>query len=130
MKNNLITVTQHGKFKKLDSWFQKKLELKHWGYLDRYGRKGVEALSLATPKDTGLASQSWRYEIHREEDGIVKLEWHNDDIENGFHVVIGVQYGHATKSGSWVEGRDFINPAIRPIFDAIARDVAKEVKKH
>lgn len=126
---NLITVEQHGGFKKANSWFERCLELAKFGWLDKYGRQGVEALSKATPKDTGLASQSWSYEIKREP-GEVRIEWHNDDIENGFPVIIGLQYGHATRSGSWVEGTDFINPALRPIFDEIARNVSKEVKRH
>jgi hypothetical protein len=129
MANNLITVEQHGGFKKANSWLEKCLELLNFGYLDKYGRKGVEALSQATPKDTGLASSSWSYEIHREP-GEVRIEWHNSDIEHGFPIVIGLQYGHATKSGTWVEGVDFINPALRPIFEEIANNVSKEVKRH
>ena len=127
--SNLITVTQHGGFKKANSFLERCLEIGKLGALDRYGRKGVEALSAATPKDTGLASSSWSYKIQRDE-GEVRIEWHNDDIENGFPVVIGIQYGHATKNGSWVEGVDFINPALRPLFDEIKEDVLKEVRKH
>lgn len=129
MSNNLITVEQHGGFKKANSWLEKCLELVNFGWLDKYGRQGVEALSQATPKDTGRAATSWSYKIVREAD-VVRLEWHNDDIESGFPVVIGLQYGHATKNGSWVEGTDFINPALRPIFDEIARKISKEVNKH
>ena len=127
--SNLITIEQHGGFKKANSWLEKCLELVDFGWLDKYGRKGVEALSAATPKDTGLASQSWSYQIQRDQ-GEVRIEWHNDDIENGYPVIIGIQYGHATKSGTWVEGVDFINPALRPIFDEIARNVSKEVRRH
>lgn len=127
--SNLITLEQHGGFKKANSWLEKCLELVNFGWLDRYGRAGVEALANATPKDTGLASQSWSYQIQRDP-GEVRIEWHNDDIENGFPVVIGIQYGHATKGGTWVEGVDFINPALRPIFDEIARNVSKEVRRH
>ena len=124
-----ISVTQHGEFKKVNSFLQRCLEIGNLGYLDKYGKRGVDALSAATPKDTGRASSSWRYEIHRE-NGEVRLEWHNDDIENGYPVIIGCQYGHATKNGSWVEGVDFINPALRPIFNEIKNDVLKEVKRH
>lgn len=126
---NLITVEQHGGFKKANSWLEKCLELANLGWLDKYGRQGVEALSNATPKDTGLASRSWSYKIMREP-GEVRIEWHNDDIEHGFPVVIGIQYGHATKNGGWVEGTDFINPALRPVFEEIANKVSKEVKRH
>lgn len=130
MASNLITIEQHGEFKKAHSFLERCLEKVNFGYLDKYGKKGVEALSAATPKDTGLAASSWSYVINHQEKGVVTLEWHNDDIENGFPVIIGIQYGHATKSGSWVEGVDFINPALRPIFDEINRDVLKEVTKH
>lgn len=129
MSNQVITVTQHGQFRKAYSFLERCLEVGKFGYLDKYGRKGVEALAQATPKDTGRASTSWRYEIHRE-DGVVRLEWHNDDIEGGYNVAVLVQYGHATKSGSWVEGVDYINPALRPIFDEIKNDVLKEVNNH
>ncbi len=128
MANNLITVTQHGDFKKTTSFLQKCLQIFNSSYFDKYGKKGVEALMAATPKDTGLASSSWRYEISRTDDGLT-IEWHNDDIEGGYNVVVLVQYGHATKSGSWVDGVDFINPALRPIFENIANDVLKEVSK-
>lgn len=127
---NLISVEQHGEFKKAHSFLEKCLEKINFGYLDKYGRKGVEALRAATPIDTGLAASSWSYVINRQDKDVVTLEWHNDDIENGFPVIIGIQYGHATKSGSWVEGVDFINPALAPIFDEIRRDVLKEVTKH
>ena len=129
MANTLISVEQYGEFKKAHSFLEKCLEKVNFGYLDKYGRKGVAALEAATPKDTGLASQSWTYQINRDGD-VVTLEWHNSDIEHGFPVVIGIQYGHATKSGSWVEGIDFINPALQPIFEAIRNDVLKEVKRH
>lgn len=123
-----LTVTQHGEFKKVNSFLQRCLEFGSLGYLDKYGRQGVEALAAATPKDTGRAASSWRYEIHRE-NGEVRLEWHNDDIEGGCNVAVLVQYGHATKNGTWVEGVDYINPALRPIFESISRDVLKEVRK-
>ncbi len=126
MANGPITLTVKGDFKKSEQFIQKWLEKIKFGNLDAYGRKGVEALRAATPKDTGLASECWTYVINRSS-GLTTLEWHNTDIEHGFHVIIGIQYGHATKSGGWVEGYDFINPAIQPIFDEIQRDLAKGV---
>lgn len=129
MSNKTITITQKGDFKKVNSFLERCLEVAKFGFLDKYGRKGVDVLSRATPKDTGRAATSWSYQIQRN-DGEVILEWHNNDIENGFPVVIGIQYGHATKNGSWVEGIDFINPSLRPIFEEIKNDVLKEVKKH
>ena len=129
MANNMVTFEEHGDFKKLNNFFEKCLEIVHFGFLDKYGRRGVEALSAATPKDTGLAASSWSYEIVREGKNTVSLQWHNDDIENGYNVAILVQYGHATKNGSWVEGIDFINPALTPIFEEIKDEVWKEVNK-
>lgn len=116
--------TEH--FKKADSFFEKLLEKGGFGELDKYGRMGVIALSDATPKDTGLAACSWNYNITRE-NGITKIVWTNDDIENGYNVAVLLQYGHATKSGGWVEGIDYINPALAPIFNEIAEGAWKEV---
>ena len=94
--------------------------------LDKYGREGVAALASATPKDTGLASNSWYYEIKRNRESII-IQYCNSDIENGVPIAIILQYGHATKNGGWVEGRDYINPAIRPIFDEIAENAWREI---
>ena len=124
-----ITLVQHGGFEKTNRFLERCLNVVKLGYLDKYGRRGVEALRAATPKDTGLAASSWSYTINRTKD-TVTLEWHNDDIEHGFNVIIGVQYGHATKSGSWVEGIDFINPALEPIFREIKDEIWREVTRH
>ena len=104
------------------------------GYLDRilskYGQMGVEALASATPKDTGLTANSWEYEITTEADGTIKLIWSNNNLVDGWaNVAILIQYGHATRNGSWVEGIDYINPAMRPIFERIAKDAWEEVVK-
>lgn len=124
----MITVEHKGDFKKLDNWFEKLKGVAKLSKLDEFGRKGVEALSANTPKYTGLASTSWFYEIERS-DGLVKLTWCNSDIENGYNVAVLVLYGHATKSGSWVEGVDYINPALEPIFNDIAELLLKEVSR-
>ena len=129
MSDKTITIEATGGFEKANKFLERCLEKIKFGNLDKYGRRGVELLRQATPKDTGLAAASWSYQINRTNDQIT-LEWHNDDIENGFNVVIGIQYGHATKSGSWVEGTDFINPALRPVFDDIRREVLREVTGH
>jgi len=94
--------------------------------LHRGGEQGVAALSGATPVDTGLAAGSWRYEVQGTTGGYT-LTWYNDDIEGGQNVVLLLQYGHGTGTGGWVEGRDFINPAIRPVMDDIINEVMKEV---
>ena len=94
--------------------------------LDRYGQIGVRALAQASPEDTGQMGRSWEYKIVQNR-GSVSIEWYNTDTENGANVAILVQYGHGTGTGGYVQGRDFINPAMRPIFDEIAQKLWKEV---
>lgn len=92
---------------------------------DRYGQVGVRSLSNATPVDTGLASHSWYHQVIRGQN--IAIVWSNSDVENGLVVVILIQYGHGTGTGGYVHGRDFINPAMKPIFEFIADDVWKKV---
>jgi hypothetical protein len=94
--------------------------------LDKHGRAGRDALASATPLHTGLAANSWNYEVITSKDD-VRITWTNSNVENGFVVVIALQYGYATGTGGYVAGRDFINPAIKPIFDRISHEVWKEV---
>lgn len=95
--------------------------------LNVYADEGVRALSEATPKDTGKTRESWGYEIEREE-GHVSLHWVNSNLsKDWFPVALYLQYGHATGTGGWVEGQDYINPALKPIYDAFADDIWKEV---
>lgn len=96
--------------------------------LDQYGREGVAALSAATPIESGLTARSWYYEITRS-NGSVKISFFNSNIQNGVPIAIILQYGHGTRNGGWVEGRDYINPAIQPIFDKITNDAWREVTK-
>lgn len=98
------------------------------GGLDRYGREGVEALSAATPKDTGETANAWSYRITENPNGAV-ISFYNSNVENGVSVAILLQYGHGTRNGGWVEGRDYINPALRPIFDKIAKDAWEGLKR-
>lgn len=100
----------------------------HLSDLDKYGREGVSALASATPVDSGKTASSWSYEIIKEKDS-VKLTFSNSNIQNGVPIAVILQYGHATRNGGWVQGRDYINPAIRPIFDKIADQAWKEVTK-
>ena len=123
----MIKVKLKGDFKKVDRFFEKALELIHLGKLDEYGRIGVRYLAANTPVDTGLTASSWAYRIERG-DGRVRLVFYNTNIQNGVPIAVLLQYGHATLSGSWVEGRDYINPAIRPLFDSIRMDIENEVK--
>lgn len=122
----MLSFKQKGDFSKLNSFLEKSKEAIKIGNLNRYGRQGVNALREYTPKDTGQTANSWSYEIIREKDS-VSISFHNSNIQNGVPIAIILQYGHGTKNGSWVEGRDYINPAIRPIFDKIAKDAWKEV---
>ena len=93
---------------------------------ERYGKLGVELLSQATPVETGLAAQSWRYEITQGANSTT-IEWHNDDIEHGYNVIILIQYGHGLDGGGYVQGRDFINPTIAGLFDELVMNLWKEV---
>lgn len=124
----MITFRQKGDFSKLTRFLEKAKETVGRGDLDRYGREGVAALASATPIDSGLTASSWYYEIENR-NGSVTISFHNSNIQNGVPIAIILQYGHGTGTGGWVAGRDYINPAIRPIFDQIANDAWKEVTK-
>lgn len=122
----MITFRQKGDFSKLNHYFEKLKEGIKMGDLDKYGRAGVEALSSATPKDTGQTASSWYYEIKRS-NGSVSIQFENSNVHEGVPIAVILQYGHGTGTGGWVEGRDYINPAIQPIFDEIANNAWKEV---
>lgn len=124
----MIRFKQKGDFSKLTSYLEKAKETVKLGNLDKYGREGVAALASATPVDTGLTASSWDYKIERQ-NGIVSISFLNSNIQNGVPIAILLQYGHGTGNGGWVQGRDYINPAIQPIFDKIANDAWKEVSK-
>ena len=124
----MISFRQKGDFSKLTSFLEKAKNAVHLGDLDRYGREGVAALASATPVDTGLTARSWYYEIKHEQ-GSVTISFFNSNIQNGVPIAIILQYGHGTGTGGWVEGRDYINPAIQPIFDKLANDAWREVTK-
>lgn len=123
----MITFTQKGDFKKTDSYLQKLLGFGKASFLDKYGRMGVDALSSATPIETGETAHSWGYEIVREKD-TASIVFTNTHINDGVNIAIILQYGHGTGTGGWVEGRDYINPAVQPIFDQILNEVLREVK--
>lgn len=122
----MITFRHKGNFDKLTIYLEKAKKTARLGDLDKYGRKGVAALASATPVDTGLTASSWYYEIKRQ-NGVVSLNFCNSNISNGVPIAIILQYGHGTRNGGWVEGRDYINPAIQPVFDQIAKDAWREV---
>ena len=124
----MISFRQKGDFSKLSSYLERAKEAAKLGVLDKYGAQGVAALSSATPVDTGLTANSWSYKIERG-NGSVSIVFNNSNIQNGIHIAIILQYGHGTGTGGWVEGRDYINPAIQPVFDRIAESAWEEVTK-
>lgn len=124
----MISIRQKGDFSKFNTFLERIKEVVKLGDLDRYGKAGVDALASATPKDSGLTASSWTYEIVRSNDS-VSIQFNNTHINKGVPIAIILQYGHGTKNGGWVEGIDYINPAIQPLFNQIADDAWKEVTK-
>lgn len=124
----MITFRQKGNFNKLSGYLERLKEGFRVGTLDRFGEEGVAALRSATPRDTGLTADSWRYRIVRGNES-VSLTFENTNVQNGVPIAIILQYGHATRNGGYVEGIDYINPAIRPIFERLAEEAWEEVKR-
>lgn len=124
----MISFRHKGDFSKLTKYLN---TLKSKNYLNvarKYAQKGVDALASATPVDSGLTARSWYYKIE-DKDGKITISFCNSNIQNGVPIAIILQYGHGTGTGGWVEGRDYINPAIQPIFDKIADEAWREVTK-
>lgn len=124
----MISFRQKGDFSKVTRYFEQLKEVAKLGVLDKYGREGVAALSSATPVESGRTASSWYYEIKHGSDSAT-IEYHNSNINDGVPIAIILQYGHGTGTGGYVEGRDYINPAIQPVFDRIVEDAWKEVIK-
>lgn len=122
----MISVEAPGSFKKTEEFLSKMARADFFSLLDRYGQVGADALASATPVDSGLLANSWTYEVIKKK-GKYAIVWHNTNIENGIPVAILIQYGHGTGTGGWVDGRDYINPAIQPIFDQITDEVWRQV---
>ena len=123
-----VSFNQRGDFSKATKFLEKAKKPIRISDLDKYGEAGVTALSSSTPVETGKTASSWFYKIENKS-GYVSISFHNSNIQNGVPIAIILQYGHATGNGGWVQGRDYINPAIRPIFDKIVKDAWKEVEK-
>ena len=124
----MISFRQKGDFSKTMQFLVKAKKGVKLSDLDKYGREGVAALASATPVETGETANSWYYEIVHE-NGTVTITFNNSHIQNGVPIAVILQYGHGTGTGGWVQGRDYINPAIQPIFDKIADNAWKEVTK-
>lgn len=124
----MISFRQKGNFSKLTRFLERAKETVRIGDLDKYGRRGVAALSSATPIDSGETANSWYYKIVNK-NGSATITFYNSNIQNGVPIAIILQYGHGTRNGGWVEGRDYINPAIQPIFDEIVESAWREVTR-
>ena len=121
-----ISFTSKGDFSKTIKFLNKVKNVKINDILSKYGKIGVNALSQATPKDSGVTSQSWNYRIEVNNNN-ASIVWYNTNVVKGVNIAVILQYGHGTRNGGWVEGTDYINPAMKPIFDKIANQVWKEV---
>lgn len=124
--SKVIRFHQRGNFRNTEGFLKRASRYNPEALLKRYGQQGVEALRMATPKDTGKTADSWYYTITNQ-NGRITLSWSNSNVNKGVQIAVILQYGHATKNGGWVEGVDYINPAIRPIFDRIAAKAWEEV---
>ena len=124
----MIRFRQKGDFRKATRYFERLIEIVHLGTLDKYGREGVAALASATPVESGKTASSWYYEITNNGQ-TAKISFYNSNVNKGVPIAIIIQYGHGTRNGGWVEGRDYINPAIQPIFDRIAEEIWREVTR-
>ena len=124
----MISFRQKGDFSKLTKFLERAKETVYLGDLNKYGRQGVAALASATPIDSGETASSWYYEIENNKESAT-ITFYNSNVQNGVPIAIILQYGHGTRNGGWVEGRDYINPAIQPIFDQIVDDAWRQVNK-
>ena len=123
---SLMSFKQQGDFKKLSSFLERMKKPLKKTTLDKYGKEGVQALMAATPVDTGLTASLWHYDINMSKDSS-SISFYNDNIDNGVPIAIILNYGHGTRNGGYVKGRNYINPAIQPIFDKLAQEAWKEV---
>lgn len=124
----MIELSHSGDFSKTTSYLERMKEVAHIGILNKYGKMGVDALSSATPVDTGKTSESWSYKIEHDKTSFT-LSFYNSNVNNGVPVAVIIQYGHGTRNGGYVVGRDYINPAIQPVFDELVAELTKEVSK-
>lgn len=122
----MISIKQRGDFKKTEKFLKKSLGRDYVKVLEKYALQGVAALSAATPVDSGVTASSWEYEIIQN-NGTISIAWNNLNVNKGVNIAIILQYGHGTRNGGYVTGIDYINPALKPIFDKVADAAWKEV---
>lgn len=122
----MISIEQKGDFKALTAYLKKVNKNTKIEILDKYGQEGVRLLSKATPVRSGKTANSWYYKIERSKNS-VSLNFYNSNVNKGVSIAIILQYGHGTRNGGWVQGRDYINPAIQPLFNKLAQEAWKEV---
>lgn len=122
----MVIVKQKGDFSKTEKFLNTISKKLYYRKLQKYAEQGVAALASATPIDSGTTANSWNYEI-RQTKNSVSIYWTNSNVNKGVPIAVIIQYGHGTRNGGYVQGRDYINPAMRPIFDKIAENVWKEV---
>lgn len=122
----LVTITNKGNYEKTTNFLQGLLKKDYIGILNKYGDAGVQVLANATPIDSGKTAQSWSYEVRHDRTGYT-LAWYNSNTNQGLSIVVLNQYGHATRDGGWVQGVDFINPAMKPFFDELVEELWREV---
>ncbi len=124
----MIRLKAKGSYKKSLSWLDRLLLYFKKGGLNKFGERGVQALMSATPKDTGKTAESWTYNVEYG-NGKASIVWSNTNVNNGVNIAIILQYGHGTGTGGYVEGRDYINPAMHSVFDSILDDAWKEMMR-
>ena len=124
----MITIESQGEWKLTRNWFDRMTKLDLALIMNQFGKEGVSALAAATPSRSGFTSKSWNYEVTRKGNNW-KITWTNSNVNKGANIAVLIQYGHGTRNGGYVVGRDYINPAIRPVFDKIAQKAWKEVTR-
>lgn len=124
----MISFRHKGDFSKTRRYLERVKSAVHLGLFDKYGREGVAALASATPVESGETAKSWQYEVVHSR-GSITITFYNTHVNDGVPIAIILQYGHGTGTGGWVQGRDYINPAIQPVFDKLADDAWREVTK-
>lgn len=122
----MLKIRHKGNFSKTTKFLHHVLRFDYKTILNRYGKMGVEALAEATPRDTGRTAEAWKYNIEENSNG-VSIVWSNENINDGVNIAVILQYGHGTNNGGYVAGRDYINPALQPVFDKMANTVWKEL---